>query len=45
MPSGWTRWILEQFEIPFEVVYAPRLDAEGARVRRVEGEFEIEENP
>ena len=21
MPSGWTRWILEQFEFPFEVVY------------------------
>jgi hypothetical protein len=24
--SGWTRWLLEQFEFPFEVVYPPRLD-------------------
>jgi hypothetical protein len=27
MPSGWTRWLLEQFEFPFEVVYPPDLDA------------------
>ncbi|HUF28648.1 MAG TPA: peptidase, partial [Gemmatimonadaceae bacterium] len=27
MPSGWTRWLLEQFEFPFEVVYPPALDA------------------
>jgi len=27
MPSGWTRWILEQNGIPFDVVFAPRLDA------------------
>jgi len=27
MPSGWTRWLLEQFDFPFEVVYAPKLDA------------------
>jgi hypothetical protein len=27
MPSGWTRWILEQFEFPFEVVYPQTLDA------------------
>jgi hypothetical protein len=26
MPSGWTRWLLEKFEFPFEVVYAPALD-------------------
>ncbi len=26
MPSGWTRWILEQFEFPFQIVYAPDLD-------------------
>ncbi len=26
MPSGWIRWLLEQMEIPFEVVYPPRLD-------------------
>jgi hypothetical protein len=25
--SGWTRWLLEQFEFPFEVVYPQRLDA------------------
>ena len=27
MPSGHTRWILEQFEFPFEVVYPQQLDA------------------
>jgi hypothetical protein len=27
MPSGWVRWILEQFEFPFEVVYPRALDA------------------
>jgi hypothetical protein len=27
MPSGWTRWLLEKFEFPFEVVYAPALDS------------------
>jgi len=27
MESGWTRWILEQFEFPFTRVYAPDLDA------------------
>ena len=26
MPSGWTRWILEQFEFPFDVVYPKALD-------------------
>src|SRR5207248_5871368 len=26
MTSGWTRWIFEQFEFPFEVVYPPALD-------------------
>ncbi len=26
MPSGWIRWLLEQFEFPFELVYAPDLD-------------------
>jgi hypothetical protein len=25
--SGWTRWLLERFEFPFEVVYAQTLDA------------------
>jgi hypothetical protein len=27
MESGWTRWLFEQYEIPFEVVYPKRLDA------------------
>ncbi len=27
MPSGWTRWLFEQYEFSFEVVYAPTLDA------------------
>ena len=27
MDSGWTQWILEQFEFPYEVVYPPTLDA------------------
>jgi hypothetical protein len=27
MPSGWLRWLLEQFEFPFEVVYPQTLDA------------------
>ncbi|MEX0906791.1 MAG: M14 metallopeptidase family protein, partial [Gemmatimonadota bacterium] len=26
MPSGWTRWVFEQFEIPFDVVYPQTLD-------------------
>jgi hypothetical protein len=27
MPSGWTRWLLEQYEFPFEVVFPQALDA------------------
>src|SRR5438874_11281149 len=27
IPSGWTRWLLERFEFPFEVVYPTTLDA------------------
>jgi hypothetical protein len=27
MTSGWTRWIMEQFEFPFSRVFAPELDA------------------
>jgi hypothetical protein len=27
MPSGWIRWLLEQFEFPFSVVYPQTLDA------------------
>ncbi|HLG60154.1 MAG TPA: M14 metallopeptidase family protein [Vicinamibacterales bacterium] len=26
-PSGWTRWMLERYEFPFEVVYAQTLDS------------------
>ena len=33
MPSGWTRWILEQFEFPYEVVYPPMLDAGNLNTR------------
>jgi hypothetical protein len=29
MASGWVRWLLEQFEFDFEVVFPPRLDAGG----------------
>lgn len=31
MPSGWTRWLFEQFEFPFTVVYPPDLDRGGLR--------------
>lgn len=27
IPSGWVRWLLEQFEFPFKVVYPATLDA------------------
>ena len=27
MPSGWTRWLFEQYEFPFTVVYPQTLDA------------------
>ena len=27
MPSGWVRWLFEQYEFPFEVVYPQTLDA------------------
>ncbi|MCA0368710.1 MAG: M14 family metallopeptidase [Proteobacteria bacterium] len=27
MASGWTRWLLEQYEYPFQIVYPQRLDA------------------
>ncbi len=30
-PSGWTRWLLEQFEFPAEVVYPATLDAGNLR--------------
>ena len=33
MDAGWARWILEQFEFPFERVFAQALDAGGLRER------------
>jgi hypothetical protein len=27
MPSGWTRWLFEQYEFPFQVIYPNDLDA------------------
>lgn len=27
MPSGWTRWLLEQFEFPFDIIYPQQIDA------------------
>jgi hypothetical protein len=33
MPSGWTRWIFEQYEFPFEVVYPQMLDAGNLRAK------------
>jgi hypothetical protein len=33
MPSGWTRWLLEQFEFPFHVVYPPELDQGNLRAK------------
>lgn len=31
MPSGWTRWLFEQFEFPYEIVYPATLDAGNLR--------------
>src|SRR5262249_32480283 len=31
IPSGWTRWLLEQFEFPFRLVDATELDKGGLR--------------
>ncbi|MEO7360279.1 MAG: M14 metallopeptidase family protein [Gemmatimonadaceae bacterium] len=33
MTSGWTRWILEQYEFPFQRVFAPELDAGGLNAK------------
>jgi hypothetical protein len=33
MDSGWARWILEQFEFPFERIFAPQLDAGNLNAR------------
>jgi hypothetical protein len=31
MPSGWTRWLLERFDFPFNVVYDAELQAGSLR--------------
>ena len=33
MPSGWMRWLFEQFEFPFKVVYSQELDAGGLNAK------------
>lgn len=33
MNSGWARWLLEQFEFPFEVVFPPELDSGDLRAK------------
>ena len=33
MPSGWTRYVLEDFEFNFEVIYPPEVDAGGLNDR------------
>lgn len=31
MTAGWTRWVLEQYEFPFEVIYPQRVEAGGLK--------------
>ncbi|MES2697830.1 MAG: M14 metallopeptidase family protein [Verrucomicrobiota bacterium] len=33
MPSGWTRWVFEQFEFPFEVIFSSQIDAGNLRAK------------
>jgi len=33
MASGWVRWLLEQFEFPYQLVFAPELDAGGLEAK------------
>ena len=33
MPSGWTRWLFEQYEFPFSVVYTTQLDSGNLRAK------------
>lgn len=33
MASGWIRWLLEQFEFPYELVFAPDLDRGGLEAK------------
>ena len=33
MPAGWTRWIFDQYEFPYEIVYPKMLDAGDLRAK------------
>ncbi len=33
MPSGWTRWVFEQYQFPFEVVYPQGLEADNLNAK------------
>jgi hypothetical protein len=33
MPSGWTKWLFEQYDFPFQVVFPPALDAGDLRAK------------
>jgi zinc carboxypeptidase len=33
MPSGWTRWLFEQYEFPYEIVYVSQLDSANLRAK------------
>jgi hypothetical protein len=50
IPSGWTRWLLEQFEFPFQLVSAPELEKGGLREKfdvliLVDGAYAARGNP
>ena len=45
MPSGWTRWLLEQFEFPFEVVFPQALDAGNLASRFDVDHFSLRRRP
>jgi hypothetical protein len=33
MPSGWTRWLFEQYEFPYEIVYVSQFDTANLRAK------------
>ena len=33
LPAGWTRWLFEQYELPFQMVYSADIDAGDLRAR------------
>jgi len=50
MPSGWTRWLLEQFEFPFQRIYTQELNEDGLRDKFdvlifVDGAYVVRGNP